>query len=151
MSSGEPYTLTCQCGSTKLQLPSNALDHLVDDAGTKTIQRCNCTVCVRQAPTFLLKDPHSIKIISTPAGTDAESDLGHYQRDESGGNFYFCQKCGTRMFTKGWVDVMGGPITSVNAGSVNGVDWSVYKVKYLDGLHDAWIERRDTPFPFGLP
>jgi hypothetical protein len=152
MSTGEPYTLSCQCGSTKLSLPGDALNHLVNADGKKSLMRCNCSICVRQAPTFMLKDPFSIKVLSNVAGTTSEDDLGKYQRDEKAATFYFCQKCGIRMFGRGYVEQMGGDIASVNAGSMQGVDWSEYPVdRYWDGLNDAWEKgTRDKPYPFGF-
>lgn len=57
------------------------------------------------------------------------------------------------MFAKGFVEIMGGHISSVNAGCVEGVDWSEYTTDtYWDGLNDAWMTKGPgkKPYPFGF-
>ncbi|MDB4929535.1 MAG: aldehyde-activating protein [Myxococcaceae bacterium] len=99
--------------------------------------RCNCTFCAKVRNWSIGVEPAAFTLLT---GAD---ELRHYQfRDGSLNHHQFCQHCGVRVLTRGYVKEIGGDYVSVVVSTLDDAaprELIEAPVRYMDGLHDNWF------------
>lgn len=123
------YHGSCFCGAVHFEAEGDL------SQGT---MRCNCGFCRKMRYWEMrLPDAAGFRILSgqaflaeTPRGQDDGVDMHHH----------FCIRCGTRLWTDGNLEQMGGRFVMVciNALDVTEEELIAAPVYYADGAHDAW-------------
>ena len=85
---------------------------------------------------------------TTTTVTTDESTLGTYAWGHKVSTRYFCPRCGTPVYGRGHLAVLGGDFVSVNVNCFDDLDPATLEVGYWDGRHDNWqAGLRPTPWP----
>ena len=124
------------------------------EKGLPSATRCNCTFCQKLSTTNLrLDDPSSFRLLSPPS----RDEVGEYAPGSTKIHRYFCKTCSVIVWFEGSFEFQGQnySVFTVNLASVDqpqeGVDLSVLKFKYWDGLHNNFhLGLKDEPWPSGL-
>ena len=151
------YAGSCHCGHIKYTVALALSD-------PPTAGRCNCTICLKTGFTSVrVATPSDFQLLSPSSATlDSNDEVGDYQFRSQDVHKYFCKKCGVQVFSKGKYVFEG---TEVNFFTVNiltldqpqpvgsegeGLDLSMFKIKYADGRNDNWQGgTKDVPWPGG--
>lgn len=114
--------------------------------------RCNCTICQKAGFTSLYPSPADFEL-TAPA---SRSDVPKYSACNPNAAKYFCDKCGVTVFGEGSYEYNGKTVQyfSINLNTLDqpqdGLDLSLFKMKYADGLHDNFMAGgKDVPWPNG--
>jgi hypothetical protein len=123
---------TCHCGAVAFEC----------DADLTTASRCNCSICTKLMWTGVLIKPAQFRLVK------GEAELGSYAWGHKVSTRYFCKHCGTPVFGKGHLDVLGGDFVSINCNALDDSDPHQLPLRHWDGRHDNWqAGPRETPFP----
>lgn len=122
------YTGSCHCGTVRYEA------NLDLSQGTG---RCNCSYCAKVRNWSVMTKPADFRLL-----TDA-NDLGDYQfTKESPNHHFFCKHCGVRMFTRGYVEAIGGDFVSVTIATIDHLsdkERAELSVRYMDGRDNNWF------------
>lgn len=122
------YHGSCFCGAVAFEADGDLSE------GT---MRCNCSFCRKMRYWEMrLPDPDGLRITR---GADAVAETP--RNDGADLHNVFCPRCGTRLWTTGYVEAMGGRITQVCVSALDDVteeDLVAAPVWYADGAHDNW-------------
>lgn len=123
------YDGSCFCGAVAFQADGDLAQ------GT---MRCNCTFCRKMRYWEMrLPDPDGLRIAKgrehlaeTPRRDGAEIDMHHA----------FCSRCGTRLWTTGDIEEMGGRFAAVFVPALDASEDELIAapVFWADGAHDNW-------------
>lgn len=124
------YRGSCFCGGVAFEADGDLAD------GT---MRCNCRFCRKMRYWEMrLPDPDGFRVLrgaellaETPRSDGAELDMHHH----------FCARCGTRLWTEGNIEEMGGRFLQVCVAALDDVpeaELIAAPVFWADGAHDNW-------------
>lgn len=123
---------SCHCGDVRFSVEIDAT------AGS----RCNCSVCMKIAPTTGIAKPEALTLLSDP------SRLSTYEWGGKTGQRYFCSRCGVHVFGRGSLPELGGAYVSINLNCLDDIDLRDVTVVHFDGRHDNWqAGPRSSPWP----
>jgi hypothetical protein len=156
----KPYTGSCHCGTIKyivyLTLPSpDTPDAKLDLATFRAksslkIYKCNCTVCHKMGIFHLrLAHPPSDFLLLSPVEPKTPDDEGSgvsaYKCNAAISKWYFCSKCGVRVFTiNAEKEVADAEVPARLLGKKDAGE-QLEKVKVWKCKNDGWDERSDDP------
>ncbi len=127
------YQGSCHCGDIRFACELDLA------AGTR---RCNCSFCskTRMWKAFAMRGEFQLL-----AGEAALSDYraANSQWPEGTVHHYFCRRCGTRAFSKGYLDMapFNGWFHAVNVATLDNApdeELAAARIQYENGRHDAW-------------
>ncbi|MFL6713634.1 MAG: GFA family protein [Sulfurifustis sp.] len=122
------YTGSCHCGKVRYEA------NLDLSQGTG---RCNCSYCAKVRNWSVMTKPVDFRLL-----TD-EKDLGDYQfTEESPNHHFFCKHCGVRMFTRGYVEAIGGDFISVTIATIDNLsdkERAELPVRFMNGRNNDWF------------
>ncbi|MBK4216101.1 GFA family protein [Paracoccus caeni] len=124
------YHGSCFCGAVRFEADGDLAE------GT---MRCNCRFCRKTRYWEMrLPDPDGFRLLSgsehlreTPRADGADLDMHHW----------FCVRCGTRLWTAGSIEEMGGRFVQVVVPALDDVpeaELIAAPVYYADGAADNW-------------
>ncbi|MDS9466441.1 GFA family protein [Paracoccus sp. MBLB3053] len=124
------YHGSCFCGAIRFEA--------VGDLAEGTM-RCNCSFC-RKMRYWEMKLPEAsgLRVLS---GRDLLAETPRRQGDGVDMHHRFCSRCGTRLWTDGNVDELGGAFVMVCVGAIDNAteaELAAAPVFFADGAHDAW-------------
>ncbi|MCX7301429.1 MAG: GFA family protein [Rhodobacterales bacterium] len=118
---------SCHCGAC-------AFAASIDLAQGTT--RCNCTFCRKTRNWSTHADPATFRV------TQGIEQLSYYDVAGDGLNTHgFCANCGTRLFSRGNIEELGGEFVKVSVAVLDDVPIDALvaaPVTWCDGLHDNW-------------
>ncbi|WP_199260466.1 GFA family protein [Paracoccus binzhouensis] len=124
------YHGSCFCGAVRFEAEGDL------SQGT---MRCNCSFCRKMRYWEMrLPDPGRFRI-THGAGMLAETP--RRQQDGVDMHHMFCARCGTRLWTEGDIEEMGGRFVQVCVSALDDVpeaELIAAPVFHADGAHDAW-------------
>jgi hypothetical protein len=115
--------------------------------------RCNCTVCHKMGVAMLNVAESDFKLLSPPSKSDAQ--VGDYSYRNKNCHRYFCKNCGVQVWAGGEFELEGQKhaffhINVLTLEPSDEIDLSTWKIKYVNGLEDAWFDgTRDVPHKGG--
>jgi hypothetical protein len=121
---------SCHCGAVTFEATIDATK------GT----RCNCRVCTKLNPLGVLAKPGDVRVLT------GESELSEFGRTAAGKR-YFCKHCGVYMWSKGYLEELGGDYASINLQALDDIDVDHVATMYWDGRHDNW-QAGPSPKPY---
>ena len=116
----------CHCGKIKIR----ARFDLADGTG-----KCNCTFCRKSRYWGVTVKPEAFTLVM------GENDLNDYQFNTHAIHNLFCKHCGIRVFSRGFIEEIGGHFCAVNIATLEDIDIDELvsaPIYYSDGLHDNW-------------
>ncbi|MFC6633007.1 GFA family protein [Microbulbifer taiwanensis] len=122
----QTYKGSCHCGGIRFEADLDM------SAGTG---KCNCSICSKARYWGAIVPPQDFRLIQ------GEEFLGDYQFGNRVNHHYFCKRCGTRTFGRGFVEEIGGDYVSVNVAALDDVDLQQLieaPVRYFDGRNNNW-------------
>lgn len=126
------YHGSCFCGAVAFQADGDLAE------GT---MRCNCRFCRKMRYWEMrLPDPDGLRILR---GQEALAETPRAQDDGLDMHHMFCLRCGTRLWTQGDLEAMGGRFVQVCVSALDDVpdaDLVAAPIWYADGAHDNWWE-----------
>ena len=124
------YRGSCFCGAVGFEAEGDLAQ------GT---MRCNCRFCRKMRYWEMrLPDPAGFRLVR---GREAVAETPRLQDDGVDMRHHFCARCGTRLWTEGNIEEMGGRFVMVCVAALDDVpeaDLIAAPVFYADGAHDAW-------------
>lgn len=127
------YHGSCHCGAVRYEADLDLTD------GTR---RCNCSFCwkTRMWKVFAMGDDFRLL-----AGEAALSDYraANSQWPEGTAHHYFCGRCGTRAFSKDYLDMapFNGWFHAMNVATLDDAtddELAAAKIQYENGRADGW-------------
>jgi hypothetical protein len=97
--------------------------------------RCNCSICSKLRAWTVIAKPAAVRLL---AGQD---DLSSYEWGAKISQRMFCKHCGVHVFSRGYLEQVGGDFCSVNLAvmDVEPATLTTIPVRYFDGRHDNWM------------
>ena len=123
------YNGSCHC---------KALRFRADIDLSKGIRRCNCSFCLK---TGYKKALIPFEALRLTAGEDELKDYRPQPSQWPAGdvNHYHCGRCGTHVFSRGYLEQMGGNFWAVNVSCLDDAteqELASAPIIYEDGKHD---------------
>jgi hypothetical protein len=115
--------------------------------------RCNCTICHKMGSAMLSVADSDFKLLTPPSKSD--SQVGDYVFRNKNCHRYFCKNCGVQVWASGAFEFDGQTHNFFNINALTlepggDIDLSQWKMKYVNGLDDAWFDgTTDTPYKGG--
>ena len=128
MEDGNRITGSCHCGAVRYEADIDLA------AGTG---KCNCSFCTKARNWSVTLKPEAFRLVS---GEDA---LSGYAFGTHSARHMFCQHCGIRLFTKGYIEQIGGDFVSVAVATLDDAspeELIEAPVRYANGRDNAWWE-----------
>lgn len=128
------YHGSCFCGAVAFEADGDLAE------GT---MRCNCRFCRKMRYWEMrLPDPDGFRI-KKGADSVAETPIFQSDPDAAGVDMHhtFCSRCGTRLWTRGNIEQMGGRFVQVCVSALDDAteaELIAAPVYYADGANDAW-------------
>lgn len=101
--------------------------------------RCNCRFCRKMRYWEMrLPDPDGFRVTK---GAEHVARTPRQQQDGLDMHHHFCGRCGTRLWTNGYIDAMGGRFLMVCVNALDDVpeaELIAAPIFYADGAHDSW-------------
>jgi hypothetical protein len=130
----ENHKGSCHCGAVRFEVRIDASE------GTS----CNCTVCTKIAGLYGMTKPDAFRLLS------GEPSLLFYEWGGKTAKRYFCKTCGVSVFSRGYLEQLGGDYVCIALNVLDDIDPADVRVGYWDGRHDNWqAGLRATPWPIG--
>ena len=120
------YSGSCHCGKIRFQVDLDL------SGGTS---KCNCSFCAKVRNWGAVVRPAQFRLLS------GAEDLADYQFGSKTGHHRFCRNCGVRLFTTGYLEVIGGEYFNVSLASLDDADpaeLGAAPVQFCDGRNNAW-------------
>lgn len=116
----------CHCGSVQLEVDLDL------DAGSG---RCNCSICSKLRAWTCIVKPQAVRLIA------GEQDLGSYEWGAKISSRKFCRHCGVHVFSRGYLEEVGGDYCSVNVAilDLEPATLAAIPVRYFDGRDNNWM------------
>ena len=126
------YHGSCFCGAVRFEADGDLADGTI---------RCNCSFCRKMRYWEMrLPDPDGFRLLEgrqhlaeTPRSQQAGLDLHNW----------FCQRCGTRLWTDGNIAEMGGRFVQVVIAALDDAteaELIAAPIHWADGANDLWWE-----------
>jgi hypothetical protein len=116
----------CHCGKVRIEAD-------IDPAAGSG--RCNCSICSKlRAWTFIVKPP-AVRLVA------GEHDLSSYEWGAKISSRKFCKHCGVHVFSRGYLEEVGGDFCSVNVAilDLDPAALAAIPIRYCDGLNNNWM------------
>ena len=124
------YRGSCFCGAIAFEADGDLAD------GT---MRCNCRFCRKMRYWEMrLPDADGLRVLR---GADILAETPRAEADGVDMHHKFCGRCGTRLWTTGNIEEMGGRFTMVFIPALDDVPEAELIAApgfHADGAHDAW-------------
>jgi hypothetical protein len=116
----------CHCGKVKIEAD------LDPAAGSG---RCNCSICAKLRAWTIITKPHAVRLIA------GEDELSSYEWGAKISARKFCKHCGVHVFSRGYLEEVGGDFCSVNVAilDLDPAELAAIPIRYCDGLHNNWM------------
>ena len=122
------YQGSCHCGKVRYEADLDL---------AKGTGRCNCSYCAKVRNWSTMTKPENFRLLA------GEEHLGDYQfRPESPNHHRFCKHCGVRMFTRGYVEAIGGDFIGVSLATIDNMtdkERAELPVRFMDGKNNNWF------------
>jgi hypothetical protein len=121
----QTITGACHCGKVRIEADLDLA------AGTN---RCNCSICSKLRAWTAIVKPQAVRLLA------GQSDLSGYQWGAKISTRMFCKHCGVHVFSRGFLQEVGGDFCSVNIAvlDLEPAMLATIPVNYCDGLHNNW-------------
>ncbi len=122
------YQGSCHCGSLRFEAD---LD-LAEGTG-----KCNCSYCWKVRNWSIGIKPDAFRLLS---GKENAHEYGF--REDSVNHHVFCNRCGVRIYTYGYVEQVGGDYVSVALSTLDNLSTAelvAAPVRYMNGRDDDWF------------
>jgi len=115
----------CHCGKVRIAADLDLA------AGTG---RCNCSICGKLRGWTAIVKPQAVRLIS------GQADLSSYEWGAKISTRMFCKHCGVHVFSRGYLEEVGGDYCSVNIAALDLDPATLARipVHYCDGLNNNW-------------
>ncbi len=122
----QTLTGACHCGKVRIEADLDLA------AGSN---RCNCSICSKLRAWIVIAKPEAVRLL---AGQD---DLSSYEWGAKISKRMFCKHCGVHVFSRGYLEQVGGDYVSVNLAvmDVEPATLATIPVRYFDGRHNNWM------------
>ena len=121
------YHGSCHCGAVTFEADLDL------EAGTS---RCNCSYCRKVRNWGARTTPDHVRIKS------GEADVaGYHFTPDRPIEHCFCRRCGVRLFSRGDVPELGGPVVTISLPALDDAtteELVAAPVMWCDGLNDSW-------------
>ena len=116
----------CHCGKVRIEADLDLA------AGGN---RCNCSICSKLRAWVVIAKPAAVRLL---AGQD---DLSSYEWGAKISKRMFCKHCGVHVFSRGFLEQVGGDFCSVNLAimDLEPATLATIPVRYFDGRHNNWM------------
>jgi hypothetical protein len=122
------YHGSCHCKAIRFEADIDL------SAGTG---KCNCSYCWKVRNWSIGIKPADFRLLDGGAGA------GRYGfREGSTNHHVFCQRCGVRVYTEGFIEQIGGAYVSVALAALDDLtpaELVEAPVKYMNGRDDDWF------------
>ncbi len=121
------YHGSCHCGAVKYEADLDL------SAGTG---KCNCSYCRKIRNWSIIIKPIAFRLLS------GKESLSFYQFGTKSNAHYFCKNCGIRVYSKGYVEEIGGDYISIAIPSLDDAETLELietPVRFSDGLNNNWM------------
>lgn len=126
------YHGSCFCGAVRFEADGDLAD------GT---MRCNCRFCRKMRYWEMrLPDPDGLRLL---AGQEYLAETPRAQADGMEMHNRFCRRCGTRLWTDGDIEEMGGRFVQVVVAALDDAteeELIAAPIHWADGANDLWWE-----------
>lgn len=122
------YHGSCHCGTVRYEADIDLA------AGTG---KCNCSICTKIRNWAVTLKPTAFRLLAGDAA------LSGYQFATKSGNYHFCSRCGTQVFSKAHVPELGGDVVSVRVATLDDAtpeELTAGPVTYANGRDNLWWE-----------
>lgn len=119
-------TGSCHCGKVRIEADLDL------SAGSG---RCNCSICAKLRAWTVIVKPQAVRLLA------GESELSSYEWGAKISSRMFCKHCGVHVFSRGYLEEVGGDYCSVNIAVLDLEPAALDKipVRYFDGLNNNWM------------
>jgi hypothetical protein len=124
----QTYRGSCHCGAIRFEADLDL------SQGTG---KCNCSYCWKVRNWSIGIKPDAFRLL---AGQDHEGEYGF--RENSDNHHVFCKRCGVRVYTRGYVEQIGGHYVSVMLSTLDDLPpatLAAAPVRYMNGRDDDWF------------
>jgi hypothetical protein len=124
----QTYRGSCHCGAVRFEADLDL------SQGTG---RCNCTYCWKVRNWSIGIKPEAFRLL---AGGDQIGEYGF--REDSQNHHVFCKHCGVRLYTRGYVEQIGGAFVSIMLSTLDDLPpatLAAAPVRYMNGRDDDWF------------
>jgi hypothetical protein len=127
------YHGSCHCGAVRFEADVDLM------AGSR---RCNCTYCAKTRYWKAFVGVDDIRLLA------GEDNLADYRAPDSLWppdhiHHYFCTTCGVQVYSKGYLDQMGGWFYALNLAALDDasdVELAMTPIEYENGIEDKQME-----------
>ena len=116
----------CHCGKVRIEADLDLA------AGSN---RCNCSICGKLRAWTVITKPQAVRLLA------GEDDLSSYEWGAKISKRMFCKHCGVHVFSRGFLEQVGGDFCSVNLAIIDlePATLQTIPVRYFDGRHNNWM------------
>jgi hypothetical protein len=124
----QTYRASCHCGAIRFEADLDL------SQGTG---KCNCSYCWKVRNWSIAVKPDAFRLL---AGHEQIGEYGF--REGSENRHVFCKHCGVRLYTRGYVEQIGGHFVSVVLSTFDDLPVATLAaapVRYMNGRDDDWF------------
>jgi hypothetical protein len=124
----QTYRASCHCGAIRFEADLDL------SQGTG---KCNCSYCWKVRNWSIAVKPDAFRLLA------GHEQLGEYGfREDSVNRHVFCKQCGVRLYTRGYVEQIGGHFVSVMLSTLDDLPpatLAAAPVRFMNGRDDDWF------------